>query len=100
MSTVTRNRLDCGRTQSRSFKERDNELRLKEFADIADACDLGLRMAMEAFRKTGTWKETASLMCIGKTECESVRYRLRKLGRVLLGGSTAAAWRRGDTLEG
>jgi hypothetical protein len=23
-------------------------------------------MAMEAFRKTGTWKETASLMCIGR----------------------------------
>ncbi len=88
------------RTQSRRFKERDSEFRLKEFADIADACDTGLRMAVEAFRTTGTWKETASLMCIGAKECASVRYRLRKLGRVLLSGGTPAAWQRGDSLEG
>jgi hypothetical protein len=86
------------RAQFRRFKERDNELRLKEIADIADGCDPGLRMTMEAFRMTGTWKETASLMCIGKQECASVRYRLRKLGRVLLSGGNAA-WQRGDSLE-
>jgi DNA-directed RNA polymerase specialized sigma24 family protein len=85
--------------QFRRSKERDNELRLKEIADIADACDLGLRTAMEGYRTTGTWKETASLMGIGEKECASVRYRLRKIGRVLLSGGLPAALRRGSSSE-
>jgi DNA-directed RNA polymerase specialized sigma24 family protein len=88
------------RGQFRRSKEHDNELRLKEIADIADGCDSDLRAAMEGFRTTGTWKETASLMCIGEKECASVRYRLRKLGRVLLSGGTPQARQRRNSLGG
>lgn len=87
------------RAQWRKFKEHESEFRLKEFAEVADACDPGLRIAMETFRTTGTWKETARLMCIGERECASVRQRLRKLGRLLLRGGKATGWRRGNSSE-
>jgi hypothetical protein len=65
-------------------KQRDDELLLKEVLELADVCDPGLRMVMEAFRATGTWKETARLLHLRDTERRSIPERLRKLGSLLL----------------
>lgn len=65
-------------------RHHNDELLLKEVLEAADVCDPGLRMMMEAFRATGTWKETARLLHLRDTERRSIPERLRKLGSLLL----------------
>jgi hypothetical protein len=84
-------------------KQRDDDLLLKEVLELADVCDPGLRMVMEAFRATGTWKETARLLHLRDTERRSIPERLRKLGSLLLSrnaGIGAAGCHQGSSPEG
>ncbi len=80
-------------------KQRDDELRLKEVLELADACDPGLRKVMEAFRTTGTWQEAARRTHRKNLECQSIPERLRTLGRLLLGGDTGSVGHPGTSTE-
>ena len=80
-------------------KQREDELRLKAVLELADACDPGLRMVMEAFRTTGVWQEAKQLLHCKNTECKSIPERLRTLGKLLLGGDNGVVRYQGTSTE-
>jgi DNA-directed RNA polymerase specialized sigma24 family protein len=80
-------------------KQREDEMRLKEVLELADACDPGLRMMMEAFRTDGTWLKAARRLHCKSVECQSIPERLRTIGRLLLGGNSGAVGYPGTSTE-
>lgn len=63
-------------------RERDEQrFRLEEFARFGEASVPGLQVALEAFHRTGNWKETA--MIFSRPRCDAIQRRARQQGNAL-----------------
>jgi len=65
--------------QSREREEQ--RFRLEEFVRFGEASIPGLQVALEAFHRTGNWKETA--MIFSQPRCDAIQRRARQRGREL-----------------
>lgn len=59
----------------RSREREEQRFRLEEFARIGEASIPGLQVALEAFHRTGNWKETA--MIFSRPSCDAIQRRAR-----------------------
>jgi hypothetical protein len=59
----------------RSREREEQRFRLEEFARIGEASIPGLQVALEAFHRTGNWKETA--MIFSRPRCYAIQRRAR-----------------------
>jgi hypothetical protein len=65
-------------------REREEQrFRLDEFMRLGGASIPGIQIALEAFHRTGSWEETATTLRIGRRQCDSLRRRVRELGKAL-----------------
>jgi DNA-directed RNA polymerase specialized sigma24 family protein len=65
----------------RSREREEQRFRLDEFARFGEASIPGLQVVLEAFHRTGNWKETAMTIC--QPRCDAIQRRARKQGREL-----------------
>ena len=60
----------------RSREREEQRLRLEEFVCIGEASIPGIQVALEAFHRTGNWKETA--MIFSRPRCDATQRRVRR----------------------
>ena len=62
----------------RSREREEQRFRLEEFVRFGEASIPGLQVALEAFHRTGNWKETANVF--GRPRCDAIQRRARRKG--------------------
>jgi hypothetical protein len=65
----------------RRLEREEQRFRLGEFVRLGEASIPGLQVALEAFHRTGNWKETT--MIFSRPRCDTIQRRARKLGKAL-----------------
>lgn len=63
----------------RSREREEHRFRLGEFVRLGEASIPGLQIALEAFHRTGNWKQTA--MMFGRPWCDAIQRRARERGK-------------------
>jgi hypothetical protein len=61
----------------------ERRLRIDEFVRLGAAMIPGLQLAVETFRRTGEWEQTTTSLGVGRRQCDSLRWRIRELGKAL-----------------
>jgi hypothetical protein len=61
----------------------ERRLRIDEFVRLGTARLPGLQLAIETFRRTGEWEQAATSLGVGRKQCDSLRWRIRELGKAL-----------------
>jgi DNA-directed RNA polymerase specialized sigma24 family protein len=70
------------RQAGRRNREREEQrFRLEEFVRFGEPSIPGLQVALEAFHRTGNWKETAKIF--SRPRCDAIQQRTRQQGREL-----------------
>jgi hypothetical protein len=59
----------------------EQRMRIDEFLRLGGTRIPGLQLAVETFRRTGEWKQTATSLGVGRRQCDSLRWRIRELGK-------------------
>jgi hypothetical protein len=62
----------------------ERRMRIDEFVRFGEARIPGLQLAVETFRRTGEWEQTATSLGVGRRQCDSLRWRIREFGKALV----------------
>jgi hypothetical protein len=70
--------------ECRSREREEQRFRIEEFVRFGEASIPGLKVALEAFHRTGNWGQTETTFRVGRRQSVSLQRRVRELGASLV----------------